>query len=375
MLQRFYQKLGDFLLPKRVLILYGPRRVGKTTLVENYLKHCGLRWRLESGDDVTVQDVLSSSNFDRIKRFVANAELIAIDEAQRIPDVGMGLKILVDQHPHVKIIATGSSSFHLSRYVGEPLTGRKRTLTLFPLAQLELASQMDHYVLRQQLEETLIFGSYPDVILADSPEDKIEILRELVGSYIFRDILELESIMAPEIMLRLTKLLALQVGQLVSFAELATQLKVNQRTVARYIQLLEQSFVIYKLGSYSSNPRKEISKRAKYYFYDNGVLNGVIGHFNPISDRNDVGTLWENFIMIERIKKASYQRDFSQRYFWRSYDGQEVDLLEVTNGDIAGFEIKWSTRNHPKPPPQWLKSYPDASYTVINPDNYLDYLL
>ena len=375
MLKRFYHNLGRYLKPNRVLIIYGPRRAGKTTLLEDFLKRSPLKARLDSGDNIQVAEVLGSQDFDRIKGYVEDYELIAIDEAQQIPNIGMGLKIIVDQVPGIRVIATGSSSFDLAQTIGEPLTGRKRTITLFPLAQTELREVYNRYDLRRQLEDYLVFGSYPETVLTKGRKGKIELLVELVSSYLLKDILTLERVKGSDVLFKLVKLLALQVGQLVSLAELATQLHLDQKTVARYLDLLEKGFVIRRVGGFSRNLRKEISKKAKYYFLDNGVRNGVIGHFNRLEDRNDVGALWENFLFSERLKRAAYRRDYASRYFWRTYDGQEIDFVEEIDGKLSGYEAKWSPGKTVKAPSDWEKAYPDASYKVITPKNYFDFIL
>lgn len=375
MLDRYYHNLEDYLKPKRVLIIYGPRRAGKTTLLEDYLGRCGYRYLLDSGDNVRTQDVLSSGDFKRIKEYAEGYELIAIDEAQQIPNIGMGLKIIVDQMPNIRVIATGSSSFDLSQSVGEPLTGRKRTISLYPLAQMELLGKYNRYALRENLEDFLVCGSYPETVLTPNRKDKMELLLELVDSYLLKDILALERIKGSDILLRLVKLLAFQIGRLVSISELATQLHIDQKTVLRYLDLLEKSFVIYRLGGFSRNPRKEITKKSKYYFLDNGIRNAVIHHFNPLEDRTDVGALWENFLFAERLKRATYTRDYAERYFWRTYDQQEIDCVEQIDGSLAAYEIKWSPSKRTKPPGAWQHHYPDASYEIITPENYFDFVL
>lgn len=371
---RYYQDLEQYLKPNQVLILFGPRRAGKTTILKNFLSQTKLKYRLDSGDNLRIQNLLGSQDFDKIIEYAQGYDLIAIDEAQNIPNIGMALKIIVDQVPNIKVIATGSLSFDLSQSVGEPLTGRKVTLTLYPIAQLELLQLYNRHDLREKLEEFLIFGSYPAVVMAPTRQDKIGILTELVDSYLLKDVLALENIKKSEILLNLVQLLAFQVGQLVSHNELATQLRIDAKTVARYLDLLEKSFVICKLGGYSKNLRNEITSKYKYYFLDLGVRNAVVAQFNSLSMRNDVGALWENFVFIERLKRGSYTGFYGRRYFWRTYQGQEVDFVEVMENTLTGFEVKWSPTKRVVVPSAWAEDYPQAIFKVITSENYFEYL-
>jgi len=373
MLERFY-KLDRYIHPNKVLILYGPRRVGKTTLLTNFLKKTPLKYRLDSGDNIRIQQVLSSQDFKLIKEYAEGYELIAIDEAQEIPNIGKGLKILVDEMPNLTVIATGSSSFHISQQTGEPLTGRKNTLTLFPFAQLELKQMFNSFELKEKLSDFLIFGSYPDVVLAKTRMEKIDILKELVNSYLLKDILAHESLKGPDVLFNLLKLLAFQVGQLVSLNELATQLHIDVKTVDRYLDILQKSFVIYKLSGFSKNLRKEITSKAKYYFLDNGIRNGIILQFNDLESRNDKGLLFENFIATERIKKYTYENFYGEHYFWRTYDGQEIDFIDTINNSIKAFECKVSSNKNVSAPSQWMKNYPKSVFQVISTENYLSYI-
>ncbi len=275
MIPRFFAHLENYLKPSRVLIIYGARRVGKTTLLENYLASTPYRYRLDSGDNIRIQELLSFLEFDRILEYAQGYDLIAIDEAQEVQNIGKALKILVDQCKEIRIIATGSSSFDLAQSVGEPLTGRKKTLTLYPLAMIELQQRYNRYELREHLEDFLIYGLYPEVIEAEGKEEKIIILNELVDSYLLKDILTFDTVRSPKVLIDLLRLLAFQIGQMVSYHELATQLQVDVKTVSRYLDLLEKTFVIYRLGGLSRNLRKEITSKAKYYFYDIGIRNGI----------------------------------------------------------------------------------------------------
>lgn len=374
MLARYYKNLDKYLKANHVLIIFGPRQVGKTTLLNQFLNKTPLKYKLDSGDNIRIQHLLSSQDFGKILGYAEGYELIAIDEAQEIPNIGITLKILVDQVPNLKVIATGSSSFDLSQSVGEPLTGRKVTLTLYPVAQMELLETFNQHELREKLEEFLIFGSYPEILLAKTKEEKIATLRELVDAYLLKDILALEKIRSSETLLNLVKLLAFQIGQLVSHNELAMQLHIDVKTVGKYLDLLEKSFVICKLGGFSRNLRNEIVSKHKYYFFDLGIRNAVIAQFNSLEMRNDVGQLWENFIFMERLKKCSYTGYYGSRYFWRTYRGQEIDCIEEIENKLSAFEVKWSNKKNISPPSEWKENYPDATFHLITPENYLKHI-
>ncbi|MEE8441351.1 MAG: ATP-binding protein, partial [Spirochaetia bacterium] len=301
-------------------------------------------------------------------------DVVIIDEAQRVPGIGLSLKLLVDAQTPVKIIVTGSSSFELSGQVGEPLTGRKISLRLFPISQSELRQSMSTFELKENLVAYLRFGSYPEVLTAGSEARRIAILQEILGSYLLKDILELERVKSSKVLLDLLRLIAFQVGSEVSHRELATSLGIDAKTVARYLDLFEKAFVLFNVRGYSRNLRKEISKKSKYYFYDNGVRNAVISNFNRIDERDDIGILWENFLFVERMKRTEYKRTPGNIFFWRTWDGQEVDHVEEREGKLFGYEFKWT----PKllaPPRDWIVTYSNAEYQVIDRDNYFDFVL
>ena len=371
--KRQYDNLTPFLSPNKVLVIYGPRRSGKTTILKNFLAKTKLKYRLDSGDNIQLRQILGSQDFSQIKNYASGYELIAIDEAQNIPNIGMGLKIIVDEIPGIKVIATGSSSFDLANKIGEPLTGRKRTIFLYPLSQMELSLDLNRFDLNQKLEEFLIFGSYPEIALLQDRNIKITALEELVNSYLFRDILALDKIKKSKKLVDLVKLLAFQVGSEVSLNELSTQLSLNVRTTERYLDLLEKSFVIISLGSFRRNLRNEILGKRKYYFLDNGVRNGIISQFNGLENRDDAGALWENFIFTEMIKSASYKERYANRYFWRTYDQKEIDFIEEREGKLFAYEFKWNDKA--KPPKEFLETYPNTEFKTINKENYLDFIL
>ncbi|KKS87995.1 MAG: hypothetical protein UV63_C0046G0010 [Microgenomates group bacterium GW2011_GWC1_43_11] len=372
MLTRWYQNLDDYIKPNKVLVLYGPRQVGKTTLVTSYLASTQFKYRLDSGDNVSLHDVLGSQRFDSILPYVNGLELLVLDEAQRIPNIGMALKIIVDQVPDIRVIVTGSASFELAGQIGEPLTGRKQTLILYPMAQMELKKYHSPYELTEHLFEYLIFGGYPQVITASTKEEKRVLLTEILNSYLLKDILELQEVKGSKVLLDLLRLLAFQVGNEVSLSELGTIVGLDYKTVARYLDIFEKAFILFELRGYSRNLRTEIRKKSKYYFLDNGIRNALINNFNDISVRNDIGILWENFCVIERMKYQSYTPLYANNYFWRTWDQKEVDWIEEREGKIYGYEFTYSGKK--KSPKTWLETYKEATFTVINRENYLPFI-
>jgi predicted AAA+ superfamily ATPase len=372
-IKRHYHNLDRYLKPNKALILYGPRQVGKTTLLKDFLAKTKLRYRLDSGDNIRIRESLSSENFGTIREYAQGYELIAIDEAQKIPNIGEALKILVDEVPGIRLIATGSSSFELAGQVGEPLTGRKITLTLYPVAQMELKNHYNLFELKDNLEMNLVFGSYPEACTAASRMEKSRVCLEIADSYLIKDILELERVKSSKVLLDLLRLLAFQVGNEVSLTELASHLGIDYKTAARYLDLFEKSFVIYNLRGFSRNLRNEITKKSKYYFYDNGVRNAVISNFNSLSLRNDVGQLWENFLFMERLKKRAYRDIPANPYFWRTWQKEEIDLVEEREGRLFGYEFKWS-RTKLKKHKEWSQAYPDSELSLVTRENFLDFV-
>lgn len=368
------EHLEKLLSPQKVIVIYGPRRVGKTTLIDHFIKHkVNEKYLLINADDLTVQEALSSQKIEILKQLVGDVKLLIIDEAQRIANIGWSLKLMVDQIPNLKIITTGSSSFSLSKQLGEPLTGRKFTLILFPLAQLEISKTENLLQTKDRLEQRLIFGSYPEIIINVDREKRIRYLKEIISSYLCKDILELEGIKNSNKILKLLQLLAFQIGKEVSYSELGNSIEMSKHTVEKYLDLLEKNFVIFKLHAFSRNPRKEISKSCRYYFYDVGIRNALINNYNSLSIRDDVGMLWENYIVVERFKKQQYLNIYANNFFWRTYTQQEVDFVEEYNGEIFGYEIKWKFK--PKYPPKtWKELYPNANYQIISKENYLHFI-
>jgi len=374
MLFRQFSNLDQYLKPGKVLAIFGARRVGKTTLISNYLKEYTGKYRLDSGDNIKLQSELGSLNFETIFEYVQDYELIVIDEAQNIPQIGQALKIIVDHFPQKKVLVTGSSSFELAGQVGEPLTGRKRVIKLFPLSLLELRKDQSAYNLKQMLPNLLVYGSYPDILTAKSKKEKRVLLSEVADSYLLKDILELEQVKGAKVLLDLLRLIAYQIGSEVSTTELSAKLGIHYKTVMRYLDLFEKAFVLFNLRGYSRNLRKEISKKSKYYFYDVGIRNAIIGNFNDLEKRDDIGQLWENFIISERIKKQSYLPIYANNFFWRTWDQQEIDWVEERDGTLFGYEIKWSERKNPLAPKDWQGTYPDAKYQLINKKNFLEFV-
>lgn len=371
-LPRNYQNLDDYLEPNKVLVIYGPRQVGKTTLLQSYLSQTGLKYKVDSGDNLRTQQILSSQDFGQILDYLRGYELYAIDEAQRVPGIGMGLKIIVDQIPNIKVIATGSSSFELSGQIGEPLAGRKKTLSLYPISQSELKAIYNSFEIKEKLPELLIYGSYPAILTADLGK-KADLLEELVNSLLLKDILELERVKSSKVLIDLLRLIAFQIGGEVSLSELGRQLGLDYKTVARYLDLFEKSFILYNLRGYSTNLRKEVTKKSKYYFYDNGIRNAIISNFNPLNQRDDIGKLWENFMVAERLKSQEYLGIHANNFFWRTWDKQEIDWLEEKEGNLFGYEFKF-TGQKPRGQRQFARSYPEAKFQLITSQNYLDFV-
>jgi predicted AAA+ superfamily ATPase len=367
--------LQESLLPGKVVALYGPRQVGKTTLVLDLIERSPYRARYISADELLYREALASQSRQTLGELLGDAELLVIDEAQRVPNIGLNLKILVDSFPHARILATGSASFHLANKISEPLTGRQLTFHLYPVSYPELSAAFGPLEARAQLERWLVWGGYPAIVTAQTPQLRQRLLNELVGAYLYRDLLEWEGLRRADKIADLLRLLAFQIGQEVSVAELAASLALNRQTVERYLDLLEKVFVIFRVGGFSRNLRKEVTKNARYYFYDNGVRNSLIQNFNPLHLRNDVGQLWENFLVVERRKANQMRGRMVNTYFWRTYDQKEIDYLEESGGRLEGYEFKWQeTALRRAVRDEFLRAYPDASLAVIHRENFTDFL-
>ncbi len=368
-------QLAKRVTPGEVTVVYGARRVGKTTLVKEFLSSYQGKYLFLNADELASREALESQDAKKLASHVHGYDLLVIDEAQRVSEIGLNLKILVDTYPQLAIIATGSASFDLANKINEPLTGRKSTLNLYPLSFEELTQQYGVFESKKQLERWLIWGAYPRIVTAQSVEERERLLGELVGSYLYKDMLELDEIKRADKIVDLLRLIAFQIGQEVSVAELAGNLAINRQTVERYLDLLEKVFVIYKVGGFSRNLRKEVVKNSRYYFYDNGVRNALIQNFNPLKIRNDIGQLWENFLLSERMKANQYHNRSVNSYFWRTYDQKEIDLIEEKGGKIYGFELKWSNDSLNKSTlKEFATAYPRSKIELINKDNYLEFI-
>jgi predicted AAA+ superfamily ATPase len=367
-----YDKIDESFKNYRIIVLNGPRQAGKTTLVKEYISKYSFKSKYVTGDDVRVEEVFSSRNLDKIKDFVYGYDLVVIDEAQRIKNIGLSLKLAVDNIENIKFIITGSSSFELIGEVGEPLVGRKKTLNLFPLSIDEIRTVYNNFEIKEKLEEFMIFGTYPKVFTAQSKNEKIDIINEITNSYLLRDVLKFEGIKKSSFILKILRLLAFQIGNEVSLNEIANNCNLDVKTVMKYLDLLEKSFIIYEIGAFAKNPRKEIVKKKKYYFYDNGVINSLISNFNSLELRNDAGRLWENFIFMERLKKNRYSESYVNMYFWRSKSGSEIDIVEEKDGSINAYEFKFSEEKIKKIT-DWGKNY-KSDVKIINKFNFTDFV-
>jgi len=365
------QKIETVIAPKRALVMYGPRRVGKTTLLRAYLalqKDCPTLYVV--GDDFRIRELFKKETLSELLDFARPYDIIAIDEAQQVPSIGIGAKMIIDAFPEKQLILTGSSSFDLSSKIGEPLMGRHFTMTMLPIAQSEMLSS--RFELKGALDNFLIYGAYPEVLSAETKAEKERILNELVSSYLYKDILALDKIKSPDLLRDIARAIAFQVGREVSLNEIAKTVKSDIKTVGRYLDVLEKMFVIKKVRGFSRNLRNEISKKAKYYFLDNGVRNAVIGQFGNLASRNDVGALWENFVFMELYKKSTIQEASDQYYFWRTHTGKEVDIVREAGGNLMAIECKWSAEA--SAPALWRETYPDSVFVTINKENYLEIL-
>ena len=364
--------LEELASSRKIMLIYGPRQAGKTTLVKQLGKLSGLKAKYISADLSVNELLLMQRDLKTLSDFTEGYQLLIIDEAQRIQDIGLVLKIIYDEMPHLKVIATGSSSFDLANQTAEPLTGRKTVFQLLPFALGEISPGINKFELDQQLGEILLYGMYPEVYTAPVGQ-KRRLLGEICESYLFKDVLQLTVVKYTLKIRDLLRLLAFQVGQLVSVNELSQKLSINRETVERYIDLLEKSFVIFRLPAYSRNLRKEVAKMDKIYFYDTGILNYLIDNFKSIDYRNDTGNLWENFVVAERRKQLLCLRKNTRSYFWRTYTGAEIDYVEEDEDGLMGFEIKM-TKNNVKSPRLWNDEY-QGGFQLVNRKNYLDLLL
>ena len=369
------KELAKILMPQKVTLLLGARRVGKSILIENFLEKYKGSFLLLNGEDEDTHELLAKRTAANYKRLLNGYDLLVIDEAQAIPDIGKKLKLIVDTIKGVKVLVTGSSAFDLLNVSGEPLTGRSNTLNLYPIWQGELKE--NSLQTKQNLEDRLVYGSYPELWHYEKLEDKKRYLIELVNAYLLKDILILDGIRSPSVIFNLLKMIAYQIGKEVSYNELGTALGISKNTVEKYLNLLTKVFILVKVSAYSNNLRKEISKSQRWFFVDNGIRNAIISDFSPISLRrpDEKGMLWENYLFMERLKRNSYKNLSINPYFWRTYDMQEIDLVEESNKKISAFEFKYGSKKIAKVPIAFAKAYPKATFKAVNTENYIDFIL
>lgn len=366
-------EIKKYLFKKKAIIIYGARQVGKTTLVKNLLEDPPHTILFLNGDDADVREALLNPNPVKIKQIIGRHRIIVLDEAQRIPETGLVLKIIHDNYPDIQLIVTGSSSFDLADKINEPMTGRKFEFFLHPLSFSEMIDHHSFLTERRLLEHRMIFGYYPDIVISEGDEQKL--LKSLASSFLYKDLLNLEQIHKPVLLEKILKALALQIGNEVSYNELAKLLDYDKGTIEKYIDLLEKSYIIFRLPGLNRNVRNEIKNGRKIYFYDNGIRNAIIGNLLPLSSRTDIGPLWENFLISERHKMLHNNNiDFSS-YFWRTTQQQEIDYIEERNGKIYPFEFKWNTTRNIRLSKTFLNAYPGSEFNVITPENVAEFLL
>ncbi len=374
MIQRKLKNLIENKLFKgKAIIVFGPRQAGKSTLVESILQekeHIYL-----NGDDADAREILTNTTATKLKLLAGKKKIVFIDEAQRIPTIGLTLKLFTDQLKDVQVIATGSSAFELSNKVNEPLTGRKYEFMLYPLSFSEMVESHGYLEEKRLLEHRLIYGYYPEIVTKTGFGEEAELLRLLSNSYLYKDLLMLEQIKKPLILEKLLKALALQIGSEISFQELAQITGSDGKTIEKYIDLLEKAFVVFRLPAFNRNIRNEIKKGKKVYFYDCGIRNAIVGNFNNIASRTDVGALWENFVIAERVKLLRYKNIDSTLYFWRTKQQQEIDLVEEYQGKLSAFEFKWNKNQKVRFPQTFSENYEVSKMLVVSPDNMEEFLL
>ena len=361
------------LQPNKVVILYGARRVGKTMLVKEILANVNEPILRLNGDDINVHDKLSIRSIENYKQILGTYKLLYIDEAQKISEIGLKLKLMIDEIEGLRIIISGSSSFDIHKNAGEPLTGRKYTFTLYTLSENEYTQIENNINKMDKVRERLVFGNYPELLHLPDRQDKVDYLNEMISSYLLKDILVYEHIKNSQKIFNLLRLIAFQIGGEVSLQELGIQLGISKNTVEKYLDLLSKVFILHKVEGFRRNLRKEITKNSRWYFLDNGIRNAVIANFNPLQARNDIGGLWENYMISERLKYQEYRRISSNNYFWRTYEQQEIDWVEERDGSLFGYEFKWKEEKV-KIPTQWKSAYPDASFELININNFSEWL-
>ncbi|MBU2525249.1 MAG: ATP-binding protein [Bacteroidetes bacterium] len=371
-LRHLESTIRNKLFQKKAILIMGPRQVGKTTLLKKiFHQNTDTLWL--NGDETDIQQLFENISAKRFQAIIGKKNIVIIDEAQRIKDIGLRLKLITDTLPEVQIIATGSSSFELAQYVNEPLTGRKWEYILYPLSFSEMVNHHGLLTEKRMLPHRLLYGYYPEVVNNEGNEK--EILRQLSDSYLYKDVLMLDAIKKPDKVLRLLQALALQLGSQVSYNELGNLCGLDSKTVEKYIGILEKTFVVFRLSSFSRNVRNELKNSKKIYFFDNGIRNAVLANFNQVENRNDVGALWENFLVSERIKFLNYHNKWTNYWFWRTKEQHELDFIEESDGQLKAYEFKWNHKAKIKPPAKFVSHYPNTPIEVINPANVEDFLL
>lgn len=356
----------------KAILLVGPRQTGKTTLIKAIWEENQQQSLFLNCDDPAVISALSEASLSSLKQVVGDKKLVFIDEAQRVKNIGLTLKLIHD-NLNVQLVVSGSSSFDLANEINEPLTGRKWEYQLLPISWKELNNHFGFLDANNQLKTRVIYGMYPDVINHIGQER--EVLQELAGSYLYKDLLQFEGIRKPDLIDKILRTLAFQIGSEVSYNEIANLVQTDKNTVIKYVNLFEKAFIIFQLPSFRRNLRSEIGTKKKVYFYDNGIRNALIGNFNQFDLRNDVGSLWENFLVSERMKVNLYERTFAQKYFWRTVRQQEIDYVEEVDGSLKAFEFKWNVKKKARIPAVFSEAYPEATLKVITPENFNEFLM
>jgi len=374
MVKRHLEKeIQPYLFKKKSIIIYGARQVGKTTLVEQLVKNQSDKTLFLNGDDADVRELLSNLNPVKLKPVIGDHKIVVVDEAQRIPETGLVLKIIHDNYKDIQLIATGSSSFDLARKVNEPMTSRKFEFFLHPFSFGEMVDHHGFLDEKRLLEHRMIFGYYPDI--TTNPGNEVKLLKSLASSFLYKDLLTLEQIQKPVLLEKILKALALQTGNEVSMHELAQLLEADKGTIEKYIDLLEKAYIIFSLNGLNRNVRNEIKKGRKIYFYDNGIRNAILGNFLPLTSRVDTGALWENFLISERHKALGNRDVEFSSWFWRTTQQQEIDFVEERQGRLFAYEFKWNSQKKPQLPKTFANAYPGSEFRVISPENMVDFLM
>lgn len=368
LLKQVESRVGD----GKAIVIMGPRQSGKSTLLNILAKKVDREHVFLDCDEPDIRQILSNTTSTALRQLIGNAGLVLIDEAQRVKNIGLTLKLFTDKIKDVQVVVTGSSSFELSNEINEPLTGRKHEYFMLPLSTNEMVQHHGLITEKRLLPTRLVYGMYPEVV--QKPGEEVDVLKSMAGSYLYKDIFSFRDVRKPEILENLLKALALQVGSEVSYHELARTTGTDQATIQRYLDLLEKSFVVFRLPAYNRNLRNELTKSRKIFFYDNGIRNAIIGNYANLPSRTDVGQLWENFLISERYKWLQINRSYTQRYFWRTTEAREIDYLEEYDGRLNAFEFKWNADKKVTFPKAFLNAYPAATTQVVHPDNYTEFL-